>query len=450
MKPRPALLRLSSLILAIGFALLAWNGRAGGRLEKATLVVFVLFAALSLASLLAAILPARAGIALILVVASTSLGLALVEAGLRTWSHLAPFALPDTYDRRSVLEVVSMLREQGVDATPTFHPVNHLDPPPKIAGKVTIPFGGISAATVVHCNSNETGCYVTYDSDEYGFNNPLGVWQREPPIDVALVGDSFTQGHCVDLDQQFPTLIRQRYPGTVNLGSDGNGPLIELASLLEYLPPLEPRVVLWCYFEGNDFWNLNREKQTPLLLEYLDGDFTQGLAERQGELDAYFRDILERRLRANAKRPQVSEARVIDRRRSLGDALRLGVTRKLLGRFGRRGPREPEAADLELFARILGQAREAVSSWGGRLYFVYLPEHATVSTGNEHVWRGEVLALVEDLGLPIIDIEAAFRREPDAPSFFPFGKNGHYDDRGAAVVAREVLAAIGGELPSDQ
>lgn len=449
MKPRPSLTRLASLLLAAALALLTWNGCAAGPLEQATLVVFVLFAGLALMSLLAAFLPPRRRTPLLLAIASTSLCLGLVEAGLRLWSNSAPFVLPDTYDRRSRGEVVTTLRAEGVDATPTFPPVNYLTPPRKIGGQATLPLGGISRATVVYCNSNEAGCYVTYESDEHGFNNPLGVWSHAPPIDVALVGDSFTQGHCVSVDLQFTTLIRERYPATLNLGSDGNGPLLELATLREYLPALEPKVVLWCYYEGNDLKNLNREKQSPLLLEYLEGDFTQGLRARQAELDAFFRTALERRLARSARKPVETQARVLDRRRGLRDALRLGVTKKLLSRFWRPPPREPEDVDLALFARVLEQARETVSSWGGNLYFVYLPDYATVNTGQQTAWREEVLALVQDVGLPIIDINAAFRREPDALSFFPFRRNGHYDGRGTAVVAREVLAAIDGVFPRD-
>ena len=65
----------------------------------------------------------------------------------------------------------------------------------------------------------------------------------------------------------FVALIRDRHPGTVNLGIGGNGPLMMLAGLKEYLAALRPRVVLWFYFEGNDVTkDLFRERRSALLI----------------------------------------------------------------------------------------------------------------------------------------------------------------------------------------
>ena len=44
----------------------------------------------------------------------------------------------------------------------------------------------------------------------------------------------------------------------LNLGYAGNGPLIEYATLREYLEP-NVKNILWIYYEGNDIANLNRE-----------------------------------------------------------------------------------------------------------------------------------------------------------------------------------------------
>ena len=57
----------------------------------------------------------------------------------------------------------------------------------------------------------------------------------------------------------------------MSLASPGNGPLIELATLVEYAAPLEPRTVLWFYFEGNDLKNLTDEIESETLNRYLTG-----------------------------------------------------------------------------------------------------------------------------------------------------------------------------------
>jgi hypothetical protein len=69
------------------------------------------------------------------------------------------------------------------------------------------------------------------------------------------------------------------------LGLAGAGPLLELATLTEYAAPLKPTVVLWLYFEGNDLRNLYSELKSPLLMNYLDPDFSQNLIHRQLQID---------------------------------------------------------------------------------------------------------------------------------------------------------------------
>ena len=147
-----------------------------------------------------------------------------------------------------------------------------------------LPLAGISSVTTVFCN--ETGKYLIYESDEYGFHNPKNLWQRAP-VDIVALGDSFTQGACVDSDKNYVSLIRERYPLTLSLGTTGNGPLAMLAGIREYVPYLKPKVVLWFYFEQNDISeDLPIESKSPLYMRYLqDPVFSQGLLGRQAEIN---------------------------------------------------------------------------------------------------------------------------------------------------------------------
>src|SRR5207247_577135 len=89
----------------------------------------------------------------------------------------------------------------------------------------------------------------------------------------------------VPSEKNFVALIRNRYPATLNLGETGNGPLTELATLKEYLPGLKPKIVLWCYFEGNDLADLKGEHANALLMSYLNGNYSQGLLREQANID---------------------------------------------------------------------------------------------------------------------------------------------------------------------
>ena len=50
-----------------------------------------------------------------------------------------------------------------------------------------------------------------------------------------------------------------------------------------------------------------------------------------------------------------------------------------------------------------------------------------------------MLETVRALGVPIIDTEPHFRETGDPRALFPFRLNGHYNDAGCALVARELV-----------
>jgi hypothetical protein len=160
------------------------------------------------------------------------------------------------YDTRDRLEVVTELRQKGIDAVPAIPSDTLLrrqgDSIMKsditIDGTEVLPLGGIANKVTVLCNEN--GTYVSYESDEHGFQNPQGSWTAGR-IDIAALGDSFTHGFCVPSDQNFVALIRKQWPATLNVANHGNGPLTMLATLKEYIQPLKPQVVLWFYFEND-------------------------------------------------------------------------------------------------------------------------------------------------------------------------------------------------------
>ena len=61
--------------------------------------------------------------------------------------------------------------------------------------------------------------------------------------------------------------------------------MLELATLNEYILPLEPRIVLWFFYE-NDLNNLQRELNSPFLVRYLNNKkFTQNLIIKQKKID---------------------------------------------------------------------------------------------------------------------------------------------------------------------
>lgn len=181
------------------------------------------------------------------------------------------------FDTRTKRDIFKEFKEQGMKAEPSFFPrllaiYNGLEE----NGTNIFPLANaMSLKKTVFCNEN--GEWITLDTDEYGFNNPTGLFELEG-IDIMLIGDSFTHGYCVKREENIAGQLKI-LSGTpvLNLGSAASGPLIEFAILKEFGEFLKPKRVLWMYFEGNDLADLIEEQQAPLLLKYHDNQFSQHL-----------------------------------------------------------------------------------------------------------------------------------------------------------------------------
>jgi hypothetical protein len=356
------------------------------------------------------------------------------------------------FDARSKHEVVKDLRKKGIAAVPSTAPSLLLKRRPdgsqhseiSINSMEVLPLGGVSNRVTVL--NNELGEYTIYESDEHGFHNPKGIWDSGQ-VDVVALGDSFAHGSCVPSDKNFVALIRNRYPATLNLGIGGNGPLLELATLKEYAVYAKPKVVLWFYCEDNDLTDLYKERRSPLLMRYVADGFQQGLFSRQVSID----NALISYIRTGEKEHDRLEAEAIKFKNRLIDSLDTTIRLvRLRDRLGLIYGQSHDAyiaskiteVEINLFREVLLEAKIAVSAWGGRLYFVYLPSwlrYAKPELAEKN--RDRVLASVKALGLPVIDIHPTFEAHGDPLSLFPFREYAHYNLEGDRLVAEGVLHA---------
>jgi hypothetical protein len=368
-------------------------------------------------------------------------------------------ALRPDFDTRSKLEVRDDLREKGIVAYPTAS-IRHLfEPQPdgssksKLVGTDILPLGWISNHLTLFCN--ESGGYVFYESDEHGFHNPRGLWKSRR-ADIVAVGDSYVHGQCVPSDKNFVAVIRQHHPATLNLGWAGNGPLLMLATLKEYGVIVRPRVALWFYYESNDLKDAGHEQTIPVLRRYLQGNFTQGLIERQAEIDRALMTYLD-----GVQQPSAISQRLAELAEMLGEPrefprriqgiIRLTELRERLGLvYGRPGGNYPsegsgrlQKVEMDLLQKSLVEAEQTVRGWGGTLYFVYLPDWSRYGTPHRAVKsRDRVLQMARMLGLRVIDIHEVFKAQPDPLALFPLRMPNHYNETGHRLVAEQVLRSI--------
>jgi len=175
-------------------------------------------------------------------------------------------------------------------------------------------------------------------------------------------------------------------------------------------------------------------------MRYLQSDFLQPLLQWQTEIDQALAAFIKTQL-ASLRR--------------VGNLLEELVTLRPLrqrlewvyGDRHRAGSYQEESPTAQALMDLLDQAlragKKSVESWGGTLYFVYLPDRARYAHPTHAMSAQEqVLRIVRNIGMLLIDLDNAFRAQPDPLAFFPFRRLGHYNEAGHRLVAEKVLRAI--------
>ena len=352
------------------------------------------------------------------------------------------------FDHRTKLQVITDLRQDGNRAFPAMRAKSIM-----VEGgsgdlisvlsdgeKRLLPIANVPRRTIVSCN--ETGRWMIFESDEYGFHNPRGRWLASP-TKIALVGDSFTQGNCQPSESNIAAYLGRKFFDVVNLGTSGFGPLSQLASIKEYLNELRPHTVLWMFFEGNDLTrDLPTEIRSPILRAYLNRGFRQGLMENTAAIALLFERYLD---------DQMTEAmvRVEHPFEEVRDFLQLWRLRETFGLdpIGVGAISGGLDGSFSIFADVLREARRTVEGWGGRLVLVYLPDGpryfaaARNSRIRDHI-RARVFAIANETGLPVIDVHEAFAAYPDPKTLFVY-PGSHYNADGYALAANTIAAKLG-------
>jgi len=300
------------------------------------------------------------------------------------------------------------------------------------------PFSGYSNSETLYCNEN--GYYSIYQSDRFGFNNPDKEWDKKE-IEFLLIGDSFTHGACVNRPNDVASILRNLSKKSVlNLGYGGNGPLIELATLREYLNT-NVKKIIWIYLEGNDLNNLNDEIKNQILLKYLDkATFVQNLKLRQDEIN----NITDKVIKNKFSRIFYQKNKDKKFRYKILKFIRLNNTKKIL--FKNKSVKKKYILDEQIFAefkRIIMLANETVNKNNSKLYFVYLPEYNRYKVKYNNSEYTFIKDTVEELNIPFIDIhKQVFLKEENPLIFFPFEKEGHYNALGYKKVAETIYNFI--------
>lgn len=324
------------------------------------------------------------------------------------------------YDNRSKYELYKDLNKSG----------NYVV---TIAGKLYnsilekenfFPLSGISNSNTINCNEN--GYFSIYKSDRFGFNNPDNLWEKKD-IEYLIVGDSFVHGNCVNRPNDITSVLRNiSKKNAINLGySHHRGPLMQYASLREYLNP-NVKKVIWVYFEGNDLYDLNNELKNKILIKYFnDLSFNQNLKSNQNRIDRIAKKIISKKL------PKTKDESLLFKFSKLyytRDLIRLTLT-----------PRTVLLDNKLELKKILKLTKDLIEKNNSKLFFVYLPNYNRYTSKYVNTNYDQIKKIIDELQIPFIDIHnEVFSKEQNPLNLFPFGINGHYNIEGYRKTAKVI------------
>ena len=294
-------------------------------------------------------------------------------------------------------------------------------------------FAGISMKETIYCN--EHGYFTKFKSDRYGFNNEDMNWDYED-IDYVMVGDSFLLGSCVEeKDTITGNLVKITGSSKVlNLGYSGNGPLIEYATLKEFLPLVSAKNVIWIYYEGNDFFELKKRLNNKFLTQYIyNYDFKQNIAEKQKIIDEHLKK------------------RVINfAREKPNDNINMNILKiKQFLKFYKLRTFFFEPlfikSNYNEFEKIISDTKKFVYQNNSNLIFVYIPTYeflVSPKISRHKKNYKKVLEIIRSHEIKFVDMYLKFKSINNPLKLYPFKDDGHLDGFGYKIVADSINEVV--------
>ncbi len=102
---------------------------------------------------------------------------------------------------------------------------------------------------------HKTACFdVEYQSNDVGARDDVNYQTQISPNSIALIGDSFAEGHGVNLEDTFAKkLSKDINKQVLNFGAAENGPVQEFLIYQELVSKIPHSEVIYFFFPRNDF-----------------------------------------------------------------------------------------------------------------------------------------------------------------------------------------------------
>ena len=297
---------------------------------------------------------------------------------------------------------------------------------------------------------NEYDDDVIYYSDRYGFNNNDENWD-EKKLDIIFLGDSFMHGHCVfnedNISNQVKKITGKSY---LNLAINGNGPLIELATLKEYGNLNKPNYIIWQFYEGNDLEELKYERKSLFLNKYINKGFTQNLHLKQNLID----DQLLNKIFPD----ELNKLKELKKKRKLDEfkkflkltTLRIIISKQFLKNIEITKSSKfttPEPIDnfdqIKYFKEIILEAkRYTEDELNAEFIFLYIPSFYRYEylKNNQNIYNSkEIISFLKDNNIKYLNThDQIFSKLEDPLTLYPTRSFGHLGKEAYKLIAKNL------------
>ena len=341
------------------------------------------------------------------------------------------------FDKRTKLEVLIELNK-NTDAYSVIFPYFFDN---KFLDNNIKPLSSISNSTTVY--GNETGKYLIYKSDRYGFNNDDSVYDKNN-LEYLIIGDSFAHGAMVENGHDVASVLRAKGYNTITLGMGGNGPLNELASLVEYGINLKPKNIIWMY-HTNDLKDLVRELRNPILIKYLSEDnFNQNLIFKHEQIDKILKKFhnnqINQALKYGEKLDLLSKSKKIFTKDNIKKMITIYEIRKILRIDQSSFTKVNKITDYtkKSFKEIFLKACKISDKNNINFIFVNLPNFTLLSK-NKIYENTFVEDFVKKFFIKKLDFGKFLINSDNYKDFFPLGIRGHFNKLGYLNLAEAII-----------
>ena len=339
----------------------------------------------------------------------------------------------EIYNKKNKFDLYLDLKKSGLNIVPRIDPKTFFTVEKQFNKEGFFPLSGISNKITLSCN--ELGYFSKYKSDRFGFNNNDVIWDKNI-VDVILIGDSFANGACVNRENNISENLIKNYDiNTLNLGFDGNGPLIELATLKEYAP-IKFKNIIWLYYEGNDLKDLEIEENNKTLKKYiLDDTFKQNLKKKQITVDNFLIQKLKKIIQKEHLKKDLNQNMynfLANEKNKVFDFprfLKLYTIREITinSMFGIKLNKN--------FEKIILEAKNFADKNDANFLFVYIPEHyrftKKIYNMDSHLNYKDVRKVIEKHKIKFLDLKKIFSQKDFNPKeLYATSLGGHFNPFG--------------------